>query len=349
MRLLAAALVLLMAGCLSVQDTATAPSTPVLKWTASVKSESVATDADDPAIWVHPTDPSMSLIIGTNKSAAPDGAVVVFDLNGRILQSIAGVDRPNNVDTRLNTVVVTERRKSAVRIFEIDPASRKLTQKASFPVFAGQTGDEAAPMGIALYRRPSDGALFVILSRKSGPSGAYLWQYEVTDCASLKFVRAFGQFSGNGEIEAVVVDDELGYVYYADEGAGIRKYQADPAHPDAAKELALFGREGYRGDREGLALYTSAHGKGFLISTDQMPGASRYMLFRREGSPGNPHDHAVPVAIIEGGADSTDGIDATSAPLGPAWPRGLLVAMNSGPKNFLFFPWQLTGEPSGTP
>jgi myo-inositol-hexaphosphate 3-phosphohydrolase len=30
-------------------------------------------DPDDPAIWVHPTDPSHSLIMGTMKVAAPAG------------------------------------------------------------------------------------------------------------------------------------------------------------------------------------------------------------------------------------------------------------------------------------
>ena len=69
------------------------------------------------------------------------------------------------------------------------------------------------------------------------------------------FVRYFGAFSGTGEIEAVAVDDALGYVYYADEGNGIRKYHADPDHRDAASELAHFGRTGFRADREGIAIY----------------------------------------------------------------------------------------------
>lgn len=46
------------------------------------------------------------------------------------------------------------------------------------------------------------------------------------------------------EIEAVAVDDALGYVYYADEGDGIHKWHADPDHPEANRELAVFGRTG---------------------------------------------------------------------------------------------------------
>ena len=79
----------------------------------------------------------------------------------------------------------------------------------------------------------------------------------------------------------MVVDDELGYVYYSDERFGIRKWQADPDHADAARELAVFGTDGYAGDREGLAIYApertpSVNGggpSGFLVSSDQVEGA----------------------------------------------------------------------------
>ena len=47
-----------------------------------VVTERTKHDTDDPAIWIHPVDPSQSLIIGTDKD--PDGALYVFDLNGKI-------------------------------------------------------------------------------------------------------------------------------------------------------------------------------------------------------------------------------------------------------------------------
>ena len=40
--------------------------------------------ADDPAIWIHPDDPALSAVIGTNKDKT-DGGLVVFDLNGDIM------------------------------------------------------------------------------------------------------------------------------------------------------------------------------------------------------------------------------------------------------------------------
>jgi 3-phytase len=208
-----------------------------------------------------------------------------------------------------------------------------LRDLGSVRVFEAETGRRAAPMGIALYKRGSDGALFAVVGRKSGPAQGYLWQYRVEPGPSLKLVRKFGRFSGDGEIESIVVDDTLGYTYYSDEGAGVRKYHADPDAAGAAKELALFGTSGYRGDREGERT-------GFVVSTDQIPGGSRYLLYRREGAAGNPHDHDEVAGIIEGGADATDGIEICSAPLGPRFPLGLLVAMNSGSKNFLYYGWK---------
>jgi myo-inositol-hexaphosphate 3-phosphohydrolase len=37
------------------------------------------------AVWVHPTNPSRSLILGTDKAEEPNGALYVFDLSGRVV------------------------------------------------------------------------------------------------------------------------------------------------------------------------------------------------------------------------------------------------------------------------
>ena len=147
-------------------------------------------------------------------------------------------------------------------------------------------------------------------------------------------IREFGAFSGTGEIEAVAVDDEFGHVYYADELAGIHKYHADPDHPNAAEEIQFFGQDGFQGDREGLAIYASAGG-GYIVCTDQVVGGSAYPVYSR-----NAESPAALIGIVHGGADETDGIEATSAPLGPRFPSGLLVVMNSVGKNFMLYDWR---------
>jgi 3-phytase len=264
----------------------------------------------------------------------PNGALLVFDMTGKILQRITGLARPNNVDIEQDVklgeqtydlAVTTEREAGSVRIYSIDAARRTLSEIATSRVFENETGDFAAPMGIALFKR-ADGAVFAIVGRKSGPGEGYLWQYRIESGPALRLVRRFGKFSGMGEIEAIVVDDALGFVYYADETTGIRKYYADPDHPDAARELALFGKTGYMGDREGLAIYATAPETGYLVSTDQILGGSRYFLYSRDG------DQSHPIGILQGSADATDGIEV--AP-------GILIAMNSGSKNFLIFEWPM--------
>jgi 3-phytase len=158
-------------------------------------------------------------------------------------------------------------------------------------------------------------------------------------------VRAFGAFSGTGEIEAVAVDDALGYVYYSDEAAGVRKYHADPDAAGAERELALFATTGFAADREGISIYASGEGTGYIVVSDQQ--ANRFQMFRREGTAGDPHAHAVVRVVAVTAADS-DGSEVTNAALGAAFPHGLFVAMSEG-KVFHFYPWPaLAGENLGT-
>ena len=117
------------------------------------------------------------------------------------------------------------------------------------PVFVDDSVNNKV-MGVALYKRPTDGKLFAIVSRKEGTANTnqYLYQYELkSDSVAIygELVRKFGQFSGTKEIEAVAVDTELGYVYYSDEHYAVRKYFADPDKGD--EELAQFALNGFAG------------------------------------------------------------------------------------------------------
>ena len=75
-------------------DTVVAPK-------ARVETEPVPSSgdaADDPAIWIHPDDPSKSLVLGTDKK----GGLNVFDVDGKRLQIVSNSTRPNNVDVIYN-------------------------------------------------------------------------------------------------------------------------------------------------------------------------------------------------------------------------------------------------------
>ncbi len=309
-------------------------------------SDSVKHDADDPAIWIHPTDPSQSLIIGTDKDE--DGALFVYGLDGRIIaeKTVSGLKRPNNVDVEygllLNGVstdvaVTTERYANKIRVFSIPDMIA--IDNGGIDVFEGEI--QRDPMGIALYKRPRDGAVFAIVSRKEGPTdGTYLWQYLLADDGTGTVigtkVREFGAWSGVKEIEAVAVDDELGYAYYSDELIGIRKYYADPDAPEGNVELALFGTEDFVDDREGICVYKRNDGTGYILVSDQ--GANKLRIFTREGEPGDPHHHrsikAIPLSTT-----SSDGSEVTNAPLDENFPAGLFVAM-SDDRTFHFYSWE---------
>ena len=326
---------------------------------ACAVTETVPNDPDDPAIWVDPVLPPSSLIITTNKQEV-DGGLYVFGLDGRLRQAVTPMDRPNNVDVEYRPSPWRRaggccRRDGAdappVARVPHRPrvqATRGGDDRRGIPVLEGQPGEAGEPMGIGLYRRAADGAVFAIVSPKSGGARDYLWQYRLHDDGRGRvagtLVRRFGAFSRRGaapgepgEIEAVAVDDELGHVYYADERFGIRKWAADPDSSDAGRELAVFGTDGYLGDREGLAVYGRPGRAGYIVSADQVPGASRVHVYSRSGGPEAPHQHRR-LAIVETGADDTDGLEAVSAPLGP-YGRGLLVMMNSGPRTFMLFDW----------
>ena len=48
------------------------------------------TDVDDPAIWIHPTDKTQSIVAATLK----EGGMDVYNLNGKLLQHIAADAAP---------------------------------------------------------------------------------------------------------------------------------------------------------------------------------------------------------------------------------------------------------------
>lgn len=310
-----------------------------------VATQPLPTDADDPAIWVNPTQPERSLIFGTNKARAPEGAIGVYNLHGRLIQLIRQIDQPNNIDVaygfrlgsqRIDIAVATERYASRLRIFRIDPHRLRLediTDLSNTRVFPDSEGEAAMPMGVALYTHPISREVFAIVSRKTGPTEGYLHQYQLVGRngrVGVQFVRAFGRFSGKEEIEAIAVDSPLGYVYYADETIGIRKYYADPNRPHAAQEVATFATH-FQGDHEGIAVYAPKESSGWLICVEQLPDNSLWYLYPRFGR------QQEPIAVVESGADETDGLDACAQPMGRAFPAGVIVAMNSKGRNFLLY------------
>ncbi|MCA0376869.1 MAG: phytase [Gemmatimonadetes bacterium] len=312
----------------------------------TVVTQPVLNDSDDPAIWIDERDPAQSLLIGTDKGDTT-GGLWAFRLDGTIdsARTRRPLKRTNNVDIlqgvtlggrTMDIAVTTERGAMALRVFRLPDMTP--IDGGGIPVFDGDS--TRAPMGVALWRRARDGAVFAIVGGKSGPASGYLWQYRLdADARGIvrgTKVRAFGSYSGKKEIEAIAVDRTLGYVYYSDETVGIRKYRVDPDAADASVELALFGTTGFVSDHEGIGVYPTSDSTGYLLVSDQQ--GQRLQVFPREGVAGAPHTHPV-LTTIPVAAQETDGLEVTARALSPAFPEGLLVMMSTD-RTFHLYDWR---------
>ncbi|MGR3811877.1 phytase [Jiulongibacter sp. NS-SX5] len=312
-------------------------------------TDSVDYDTDDPAVWVNKNDLSKSLIVGTDKNV--DGGLYVFNLQGKIVNTVKGLKRPNNVDIEYGLMlngkstdiaVAAERFTHKLRVFSL--LEMKPIDNGGIEIFKGETGEEFRDlMGISLYKNKK-GQIYAIAGRKNGPTGGtYLWQYLLEDdgTGNVKgtLVRKFGKYSGIKEIEAIAVDDCLGYIYYSDEGVGVRKYYADPAKGN--KELALFATEGFTEDHEGISIYQLNKRKGYILVSDQ--GANKFHVFSREGSWGNKHKHKH-LKTIEVAAQESDGSETVAVALNETFKFGLFVTM-SNDRTFHLYRWEdIAGE-----
>ncbi|MEM9143909.1 MAG: phytase, partial [Bacteroidota bacterium] len=301
-----------------------------------VITEKAPNDTDDPAIWVNRENPAQSIVFGTDKET--NGAIYAYTLEGEIIEekSIRDVQRPNNVDveygfrlndsTTVDILAFTEREKQRIRLFSVP--DMKPLDGGGFPVFTDEnTLDWKLPMGIGLYKSPRDSSIYAIVGRKTGPKDNYLYQYRFTSDGTrvrAALVRKFGQFSGQKEIEAIVVDDAMGYIYYSDEGVCIRKYYAEPDLGNA--ELDCFGGEYFLEDIEGIAIAAYPDDEGYLIVSNQQLG--EFNIFARA-------DNSF-VKAVNLSTTATDGCDVVTVRLNDTFTNGLFVAMNDH-KDFYFY------------
>ena len=301
-----------------------------------VITEKSINDTDDPAIWIHPTDASKSIVFGTDKET--NGAIYAYDLQGKIIEdkTIRNIKRPNNVDleygfqvndsVKVDVLIFTEREEQQIRIFSIP--DMKPLDNGGFLVFEDETiAENKLPMGVAMYKSPIDGTFYAIVGRKTGPKEGYLYQYKLdseNSKVTTTLVRKFGQFSGKKEIEAIAVDAEMGFVYYSDEMHCVRKYYAEPSKGN--EEIACFGSELFERDIEGIAIAKFENEKGYIIVSDQQKG--QFNLFDRQT---NEFVKAVNLSTTQ-----TDGCDVVTVPLNDTFKSGLFVAMNDA-KDFYFY------------
>jgi 3-phytase len=142
-------------------------------------------DADDAAIWVNRTNRANSVVIGTAKNAG----LQVFDLRGRLVQTVAAPTAPssddepgrfNNVDIvsgfrlgddTVDLAVVSDRGRDQIRSYVIDSRTGRLTDVTATDVpfaFSGdqtQVNDQETVYGLTTYT-DRDGSAYAVGTRR---------------------------------------------------------------------------------------------------------------------------------------------------------------------------------------
>lgn len=298
---------------------------------------SSADAADDPAIWVHPTDTSLSVILGTDKNAG----IAVYDLAGNELQFRFDGDM-NNVDVRygfslgertVGIAAASNRSNDTIAVYEIDASTGLLSPIAA----GGGIGAGISVYGFCLYRSPS-GGYYAFVNSKTGD----VEQWELVDNgADLVAGTLVRSFDVGGQTEGCVADDVSRSLYIGEENTAIWRYGAEPIEGVARTQVDSTGAGGHlTADIEGLTLFYRNQETGYLLASSQ--GNDTFAVYEREADNAYVGSFSIIGGAIDGCSD-TDGIDVVNVPLGPDLPFGVFVAQDaSNPganQNYKLVPW----------
>jgi myo-inositol-hexaphosphate 3-phosphohydrolase len=285
---------------------------------------------DDPAVWVHPTEPSRSLVIGNDKG----GGLETYDLDGTLVQRLAfGTQFWGNVDVRQDVVVngidhdLVGVVQQGVRFYNVDPDTRLLSPVTEGGAPIGVNGE-----GFCLYRSPVSQKVYGISITIAGIVNEF--ELTDTDADGLLESRTVRTFAVGSESEGCVADDDTGALYISEENVALWRYSAEPGGGTARTAVDVLTSAGGHliNDIEGVTLVHQPDGTGYLIVSAQGgsdPSTSYFAVYRREGG----NDFVKTVRIVDGvtsdDCDHTDGVTALAEDLGPAFPQGMFVCQDN--------------------
>ncbi|WP_375450127.1 phytase [uncultured Devosia sp.] len=175
------------------QDWPVADIKPTLQTPILTEADNDA-DADDPAIFINPTDAAKSLVV----AAAKNGGIRVYGLDGKLIQTIIPAEngRINNVDivygftlddgAKADVIVGSDRGLDIIRTWRIDPAAAEplseITDPAASRAFpkrylpdAAETednpvDDQNTVYGLAAWNDLVTGTVWVVGTQRSQPT-----------------------------------------------------------------------------------------------------------------------------------------------------------------------------------
>lgn len=323
--------------------------------TGRTGKKSLSGNADDPAIWIHPTNPAKSLIIGVDKAEG----VWIWTLDGKELTYFDPWGKVGNIDVkygfnmgggkRVDIVAVNLRKVTGksnagkLAAYSINPDWTSGSDVVKVLCDGKSTGNDISPGSYAftLYNDKAKDKMYIFESADKAP---YLpKQYELVpnakgDGITVKHVRDL-VYTG-GVNEGMVTDDDKGFVYIGEEVLAIHKYKAQAdADPKVVSSFAPKS-DGYEADREGIALYKISPDTGYLIVTDQRAKAEgTYSVYRIY----DIKTEKLVKTIVPMNKDGDylwddDGVDANPTPL-PGFPHGIVVGHDGENANYPIYDW----------
>ncbi|KAI5858996.1 hypothetical protein BZA05DRAFT_366582 [Tricharina praecox] len=293
---------------------------------ASYETEATGEDGDDPAVWIHPTNASLSRIITTTKSTVGAG-LNAFDLAGKKISSIE-MGEPNNVDVIYSFALGNRTVDLAYAACRADNTLclAEITSNGTLIEVSGgshPTPEDYEVYGSCVYASKSSGKQYLFVNSKTAE---YL-QYELTSSngtLATTLVRTFQGGSG-GQVEGCVSDDENGVVFIGEEPYGLWRYDAEP--DDSNEGTLVDSVDGnFYADVEGVTLvYGKSKDDGYIIVSCQ--GVSAYNVYNRAA----PHEFQMTFTIKQtedgkiDGVTNTDGVTAVGRALNADFPGGVLV------------------------
>ena len=300
--------------------------------------------ADDPAIWVHPSDPRKSRVLGTDKQ----GGLLAYDLTGKQLQDLR-VGRMNNVDVRagfdlngqlVDLAVASNRDQNSLQLFAIDRSSGELRNLGQLPTPLKDI------YGLCMFKDAA-GAIYAIPNAKDGT----FLQYRLSADAGRIKGELVRQFKVESQPEACVADDRNQRLFVGEEDVAVWTLDARADAPTRLEQVIASGNV-VHDDIEGLAVYQGAT-RNYLVISSQ--GNDSYVVLDATAPFAVRGAFRIGLNAQQGidGASETDGLDVTSANLGGIWNAGMLVVqdgrkrMPEDRQNYKYLPWTAVAKALG--
>lgn len=292
--------------------------------------------ADDPAIWIHPQDPGKSLVLGTDKKSG----IGVYNLQGEQVQFLS-LGLPNNIDLRQNVDIAGWQGDVAAASNRMgDVISLMTVNETGVAVLGEFPSTLVEPYGFCMG--VLDDKVLAFVTYKTGETVAH----HIQNIEGTVRAPVVGALKFDTQLEGCVMNDIRRRIYIGEEEAGIwtasLRWKGGKLKFSRPKQIDDFnGNTGIAPDIEGVSLYLDGD-KRYLIASSQ--GNDSYAVYNADNYRFLGRFRISAHGGIDG-SQETDGLDVTSASLGPAFPKGLLVVQDgfngaATPQNFKLVDWR---------